>query len=92
MNPFEGTEGVEFAEGNWPDRIWLFVFGRDRTRSVRLGQIKTLIDSRCAIEFDRGYAEQSPLYRQMKAVLFERSAYRYKLSPYVYDCTGADYE
>jgi len=92
VNPFEGTEGVEFAEGNWPDRIWLFVFGRDRTRSVRLGQIKTLIDSRCAIEFDRGYAEQSPLYRQMKAVLFERSAYRYKLSLYVYDCTGADYE
>jgi len=91
-NPFEGAEAVNIAEGYWPDRIWLFVFGRDRTRSARLAQIKTLIDSRCVIEFKRGYAEQSPLHRRMKAVLFERSAYRYKLSLYVYDCTGADYE
>jgi len=90
VNPFEGTEGVDIAEGHWPDRIWLFVFGRDRTRSARLAQVKMLIDSRCALEFDRGFAEQAPLYRRMKTVLFERSAYRYKLSLYVYDCTRAD--
>lgn len=69
-----------------PPRIWLFVFGRDRTRDVHPTALQEFLASRCNLRQARGYAEQDALYRLVKEQLFQRPTYRYKLSLYIYAC------
>lgn len=69
-----------------PPRIWLFIFGRDRTREVNPVALQEAIAAHCRLLEVRGYGEQNPLYRALKERLFRRPAYRYKLSLYVYGC------
>lgn len=69
-----------------PKRIWLFVFGRDRTRDVHPSALQEFLADRCNLWQMRGYAEQDALYRYIKEQLFQRPAYRYKLSLYIYVC------
>ena len=68
-----------------PARVWLVVFGRDRTRSPREETTKMWLEERYDLVETQGYAEQSSVYRQVKEFLFRRPAYLYKLTLYEYE-------
>jgi len=79
---------VERLQDALPPRIWLFIFGRDRTREVTPTALQNFINDHCTLVEARGYVEQDSLLRSLKEWLFRRPAYQYKLSLYVYECPG----
>ncbi|RLC80644.1 MAG: hypothetical protein DRI61_05315 [Chloroflexi bacterium] len=67
-----------------PPRVWLFIFGRDRTRKVTPIALKKWLDNHYELVEIRGYVAQDPLYRRIKEMLFHRPAYLHKLTLYIY--------
>ncbi|MFB0533863.1 MAG: glycosyltransferase family 39 protein [Anaerolineae bacterium] len=75
----------EFLRTKQPPRVWLFIFGRDRTRAVTPTALQEWIEGRYLLVELRGYAEQDAVYRRIKELLFRRPAYLHKLTLYVYE-------
>jgi hypothetical protein len=70
-----------------PARVWLFEFGRDRTRSDDIAQLRAwLLENGYQAGESEGYAAQDPLYRALKTRLLGRAAYEFKLTltPYTH--------
>lgn len=68
-----------------PPRVWLFIFGRDRTRAATPTTLHKWLEAHYQLIEVQGYAEQDPTYRQIKEVLFRRPAYLHKLTLYIYE-------
>ncbi len=86
LDPRESKQSQDWIIENTPYHIWLFIFGRDRTRTDEPLRLAEWIDDRCALELEQGYTEQDALYRSLKSLLFQRPAYHYKLTLYRYNC------
>jgi len=85
MDPF--SESVsDWIVQHHPQRIWLFEFGRDRTRDLSLVNLRTFVAARCSLISEEGYSEQTLLYRRVKSLLFGREAYQYKLTVSLFQC------
>lgn len=85
MNPFSEPVSDWIVQYH-PQRIWLFEFGRDRTRDLSLVDLRTYVAARCSLISEEGYSEQTLLYRRVKSLLFGREAYQYKLTVSLYQC------
>nr|MBC7244578.1 glycosyltransferase family 39 protein [Chloroflexota bacterium] len=62
-----------------PERVWLITFGRDATRSVTNEELLEQLVQHYDLDWEEGYVEQDPIYRQLKERLLHRPAYRYKV-------------
>jgi hypothetical protein len=64
-----------------PERVWVFEFGRDRTRSDAIANLRAwLAQAGYAAGETVGYAAQDPLYMALKTRLLGRGAYAHKLT------------
>ncbi|MBN1921070.1 MAG: glycosyltransferase family 39 protein [Anaerolineae bacterium] len=86
LDPRESQQSQGWILGNTPQHIWLFIFGRDRTRTDEPLLLQEWIEHRCSLEIEQGFAEQNTLYRSLKTYLFKRPAYQHKLTLYRYHC------
>ena len=86
LDPRESKQSQDWIMENTPYHIWLFIFGRDRTRTDEPLKLAEWIDGRCFLELEQGYTEQNALYRSLKSLLFKRPAYQHKLTLYRYNC------
>lgn len=78
---------LALLQANLPRRAWVITFGRDATRSVTNEELLEWLDQNYNLDWEEGYVEQDPVYRQLKERLLHRPAYRYKvvLQRYVRD-------
>jgi hypothetical protein len=64
-----------------PARVWVFEFGRDRTRSEDIAALRAwLVENGYETGASEGYAAQDPLYQTLKTRLLGRTAYEFKLT------------
>ncbi|MBI5877742.1 MAG: hypothetical protein HZB53_08835 [Chloroflexi bacterium] len=95
--PIAGTQLILTEDANLPSlnvqiaartppRIWLFVFGRDRSSAGdRVPALLQQLDGRYRAIDELRYAPTDPLYRDVKQRLIPRAAYDYKLIIRLYE-------
>ena len=66
-------------------RIFLLIYGRDRTRRDLPVPFTQTIEPAAHIVWERGYTPQEVMYRQIKQSLLGREDYQYKLLVRLYD-------
>ncbi len=60
--------------------VWLAALGRDRTRNDVAAQLGETLQQDRRLCATLGFAEQDPIYRQVKARLIGREAYQYRVT------------
>ena len=85
LSPYDEESVIAYLDSEIPSRVWLFVFGRDRTRRDIPAGVRDRLQSQYRQVDVRRYVEQDSIYRQVKSVLFGREAYTHKLTLYVYE-------
>ena len=61
-------------------RVWLITLGRDRTRNDVAEHLSEFLQQDRRLCTTIGFAEQDPIYRQLKTSLIGREAYAYRLT------------
>jgi hypothetical protein len=81
-----GPAAQQFIAAQRPPRVWVFTFGRDRTRSDLVPALENwLAHNDYTAGETRGFAPQDSLYRALKERWLGRSAYLHKLALTVYE-------
>jgi uncharacterized membrane protein YhaH (DUF805 family) len=78
--PQQQAEILSYLTTHPSATVWLATLGRDRTRNdvaARLSEILLRSHRLCATT---GFAEQDPIYRELKSRLIGREAYQYRLT------------
>jgi hypothetical protein len=84
LSDTEYDAAIAFLQQQRPSRIWLLTFGRDRSRARTPLELSDWLRERYMLVEELGYAEQDPMYQQIKSTLLKRSVYRYKLLVQLY--------
>jgi hypothetical protein len=84
LSDTEYADAVAFLQQHQPSRVWLLTFGRDRSRAQTPIELNNWLRERYTLAEELGYAEQDPMYQQIKSTLLKRPVYRYKLLVQLY--------
>ena len=70
---------LQYLQAHHPDRVWLLILGRDRTRETTPTELIDWLTANYHLSATQGYVPQDETYQQVKQRLLQRPPYEYKL-------------
>ncbi|MBC7226908.1 MAG: glycosyltransferase family 39 protein [Thermoflexales bacterium] len=78
-------EALRFLTSSSPERVWLIIIGRDRTREATPVELIQWLKTNYRLVEEKGYVPQDSAYRAFKERMLRRPAYLYKLVVYRFE-------